>query len=625
MTSLLDRAEPTVPPGVRSRSVAVTRARVLRRRVTALVVVVAVVAWAWWRAVPDDRPAVNGTAPRLLADLLTRVADPRLDAEFLALVGRATATTLAFAALGTAAALLIGVVGGLLLSDAAWTNRLPRPVRAARLGLRGVLVACRSVHELIWALLLVSVLGLDPLVAVLALAIPFGAQTAQVFGETFDTVDQGLYRELRRTGTPRTSAVAFGLVPVASPVLLSYSFYRFECSVRSTVLLGFVGVGGLGQELVVSLQSRNWEEVGTLVVVVVALSAVVELWSSRVRAEVAAGRATRRSRRNTRAVARRPAAAAAAGHGADTEGLIAATAPALTPVPPTASEPATGRAGADSAGPGKNSRRSGRRPWTRATAWGLVPALLLSWWAAGVSFAGLVDPTTWDLTRQLLFDAVPPALPDGGVSGLLGAVLDTLAMAVLTMVLAVLLSLVLAPWAARDRPRTTAQPAVARAVRGVLRQVARLVLLTLRSIPPTVWAVLALFLLYPGVLPGALALGLYAGGILGRLVAEAWEGQDDSGARALTRAGVPRWLAGAAATVPPSFRQLVTYTLYRFEVSIRDTTVVGVVGAAGLGRLLAEALASFRFPVLATLLLASFALSAAVELTSKRVRRLLSS
>ena len=621
MTSLLDRAGSTLPPGVRSRSVAVTRARVLRRRVTALVVVLGVVAWAWVRAVPDDRPAVNGTAPRLLADLLARVADPRLDVEFLTLVGRATATTLAFAALGTAAALLIGVVGGLLLSDAAWTSRLPAPVRAVRLGVRGVLVACRSVHELIWALLLVSVLGLDPLVAVLALAIPFGAQTAQVFGETFDTVDQGLYRELRRTGTPRTSAVAFGLVPVASPVLLSYSFYRFECSVRSTVLLGFVGVGGLGQELVVSLQSRNWEEVGTLVVVVVVLSAVVELWSSRVRAEVAAGRATRRSRRTTRAVARRPAAAAAAGHGSDTEGLVAATTPALAPVP----APGTEHAPAGAAGPGDRSRRSGRRPWTRATAWGLAPALLLSWWAAEVSLAGLVDPTTWDLTRQLLADAVPPALPSGGVDGLLDAVLDTLAMAVLTMALAVTLSLLLAPLAARERPRPTAQGTVARSVRGVLRQVARLVLLTLRSIPPTVWAVLALFLLYPGVLPGALALGLYAGGILGRLVAEAWEGQDDSAARALTRAGVPRWLAGAAATVPPSFRQLVTYTLYRFEVSVRDTTVVGVVGAAGLGRLLAEALASFRFPVLATLLLASFALSAAVELTSKRVRRVLSS
>ncbi|MGM3293801.1 hypothetical protein, partial [Escherichia coli] len=60
---------------------------------------------------------------------------------------------------------------------------------------------------------------------------------------------------------------------------------RFECSLRSTVLLGFVGVGGLGQELVVSLQSRNWEEVWTLVLALLALSALVEAWSARVRRE----------------------------------------------------------------------------------------------------------------------------------------------------------------------------------------------------------------------------------------------------------------------------------------------------------------------------------------------------
>lgn len=604
MTSLLDLAEPTAPSVSPQKGVAVSRARVLRRRTTAVVSLAVVLAWAWERAVPDDRPAVNGSAPRLLADLLGRMADPRVDVEFLTLVGRATLTTLAFAALGAAAALAIGLVGGLVLSDAAWTTRLPRPVRAVRLGLRGVLVACRSVHELIWALLLVSVLGLDPLVAVLALAIPFGAQTAQVFGETFDGVDQGLYRELRRTGAPRTSAVVFGLVPVASPVLLSYSFYRFECSVRSTVLLGFVGVGGLGQELVVSLQSRNWEEVGTLVVVVVALSAAVELWSARVRAEVGAPRAAGRSRLGRGTQARLRARAADVGRGVDTEGLAAAAA-----VAPAAG---TGR---------PTARRAGRRPWTRVTVAALVPALVLSWWVSQVTLSGLVDPTTWDLTRQLFADALPPSLPAGGTAGLLTAVLDTLAMAVLTMALAVSLTLMLAPWAMRARESRTRRPLGSRLLQALVRQMARLVLLTLRSIPPTVWAVLALFLFYPGVLPGALALGLYAGGILGRLVAEAWEGQDGSAVQALSRAGVPRWLAGLAATVPPSFRQLVTYTLYRFEVSIRDTTVVGVVGAAGLGRLLAESLASFRYPVLATLLLTSFALSAAVELTSRRLRR----
>jgi phosphonate transport system permease protein len=70
---------------------------------------------------------------------------------------------------------------------------------------------------------------------------------------------------------------------------------------------------------------------------------------------------------------------------------------------------------------------------------------------------------------------------------------------------------------------------------------------------------------------------------------------------------------------------LVTYTLYRFEICVRDTAVVGVVGAAGLGRLLAENLAVFRFPVLTSLLAASFVVSLASEVIGRRLRRALQS
>lgn len=594
MSTVLEPTERRTSTGTTPRAAAVTRTRVLRRRATTAVALALVLGWSWLRALPEG-PAVNGSAGALLGDLLGRALDPRLDADFLRLVWEATLTTLAFAALGTAGALLIGLVGGLALSDVTWPGRVPRTWRVVRTFLRAVLVALRSIHELIWALLLVSVLGLDPLVAVLALAIPFGAQTAQVFGETFDSADTRAYRELRRSGAPRTSALAYALLPVASPVLLSYSFYRFECSVRSTVLLGFVGVGGLGQEFVVSLQSRNWEEVWTLVYVLLLLSALVEAWSARVRREVAAS-----SRAPARVGRRTAAAAAGAGREpaqrSDAEGAVASVA-------------ATGPVGAlpRRDGEGRAEARP-RRTWTRASVILLLPALVLGWWATGVSAAGLTDPVTWQLTRQVLADLVPPALPGGGAAALLSAVLDTVAMAVLAMTLAVVMTLAVGALAAGH---------------SLLRYPARLVLLALRSVPPTVWAVLALFVLYPGVLPGALALGLYAAGILGRLVAEAWEGQDRSAVEALERAGTPRWLAAVAGVLPVSVRQLVTYTLYRFEVSIRDTTVVGVVGAAGLGRLLAENLAVFRFPVVASLLLASYALSAAVELLSRRVRRAL--
>jgi phosphonate transport system permease protein len=145
----------------------------------------------------------------------------------------------------------------------------------------------------------------------------------------------------------------------------------------------------------------------------------------------------------------------------------------------------------------------------------------------------------------------------------------------------------------------------------------------LRSVPPNIWAIVALLVLFPGVLPGALALGLYTGGILGRLVAEAWESLDTRTRDALRHAGVRRGMAAVATMTPPSAHHLLMYTLYRFEICVRDTAVVGVVGAAGLGRLFAENLAVFRFPVVTTLLVASFAVSAATEVLGRRLRRAL--
>ncbi|WP_310529567.1 ABC transporter permease subunit [Nocardioides sp.] len=556
--------------------------RVLLRRLTGLLIVVLPVAWAVHRAVPTGTDLVNRGGLPLLGDLFANALTPSLDPAFLALVIDAAGVTLAFAALGTAGALVIGVLGGLVLSDVAWSHRPPRPVRVLRFALRGLLVATRSIHELVWALLFVSVLGLDPLVAVLAIALPFGAQTAQVFGETLDGVPSGPIVSLRNAGARPTAVLAYALVPQAAPLLLSYSFYRFECAVRSTVLLGVVGVGGLGQELVVSLQSRNWDEVWTVVGAVLVLSALVDLWSTTLRGDMAVASCSEWS--------------VGAGKRGDLE---------------TTTEPSR-----------SNPRPRGSR-WARFSVLVLVPGLVVAWVASGVTMGGLTSPRTRHLTGRLLDDLWPPQLPPGGWSVLGGSVLDTLAMAILAMLVAVVLTVAVGPWAisARRGLADHRTPAALRVARSLTWWVARALLLVLRSIPPTVWAVVALLVLFPGVLPGALALGLYTGGILGRLVAESWESVDTHARDALRNTGVRSSLTTLMATVPPSTHQLVTYTLYRFEICVRETAVVGIVGAAGLGRLLSENLAVFRFPVVTTLLVASFAVSVLTEFVGRRLRR----
>lgn len=554
----------------------VSLSEVRGRRLLGLLLVVVPLAWALARAIPEGRAIVNTGGLALLDDLAAGVLRPSLAPDFLSLVLDAAVVTLVFAALGTAGALAVGVVGGLVLSDVAWARQPPAGVRALRSLVRGLLVAVRAVHELVWALLFVSVLGLDPLVAVLAIAVPFGAQTAKVFAEIVDGVDPAALRLIRNSGARRSTTLVYGLLPAATPLLLSYSFYRFECAIRSAVLLGVVGVGGLGQELVVSLQSRNWAEVWTLVAAVLVLSAAADVWSSKVRGELPGAT---RDDEATEAEC----------------GRSVATAPART--------------------------GSGRGWWGRASALLLVPVLVAAWFASDVSWAGLASPRTRELTLGLLDDLWPPALPPGGWSVLVGGVLDTLAMAVLAMAVAVVVTLVVGPWATRPdlaRPRTVRAMA-----RHLIRVVARLLLLVLRSVPPTIWAIVALLALFPGILPGALALGLYTGGILGRLVAEAWESLDRRPTWALRNAGVGGRMAAVTAQTAPSSQQLVAYTLYRFEICVRDTAVVGVVGAAGLGRLFAENLAVFRFPVVATLLLASVAVSLAAELVGRRLRRAL--
>lgn len=567
MTAQVDTCVPAPVPAHGGRHVE-SRVRRRLRRTAPVLAVAGLVAWSLHRALPPGGEIVNHGGVRLLGTILAEAVRPATDPAFLQVVAEAAVTTLALALLGTVAALALGLLGGLVLADITWGDRLPWPVRLARLLLRGWFVAVRSVHELVWALLFVGVLGFDPLVAVLALALPFAAQAAQVFGETFDATPRQPLRALQRAGVRTPVALVYALLPASASLLLSYSFYRFECALRSTVVLGIAGVGGLGFEMAVSLQSRNWDEVWTLVAAILLLAAAVELWSVRVRADLAVVTCSDWSSGQERLVAGR--------------------------------------------------RPPGLRRTTKASLLLIAPGTVAAWWWVGLDPSALWAPRSLAATDRLLGDLWPPELPVGGWPVLVEASLDTLAMAVLAMAVAVAVTLSVGPWASRPRADRRGATGWGRLASWAL---ARLVLLVLRSVPPTVWAVIALFALFPGVLPGALALGVYTAGVLGRLAAEAWETIDLAPRDALRRAGVPRVAAAAVSLGPPSAHHLLTYTVNRFEICVRDTAIVGVVGAAGLGRVLAEGLASVAYPVVATVLLASLTVSVVVETLSRRLGR----
>jgi len=151
----------------------------------------------------------------------------------------------------------------------------------------------------------------------------------------------------------------------------------------------------------------------------------------------------------------------------------------------------------------------------------------------------------------------------------------------------------------------------------------RLLLLFCRAIPPPVWALLFLFVLFPGILPGAFALGVYNMGVVGRLCAEAVENTGAAPSRALRAGGAPAAQAFCYATLPVTFGRFAAYGFYRWEVAVRETVVVGVVGAGGLGLLLRQQLTAFDYAAMTSTLIALIVLTLVADLAGAAARRAL--
>ena len=157
---------------------------------------------------------------------------------------------------------------------------------------------------------------------------------------------------------------------------------------------------------------------------------------------------------------------------------------------------------------------------------------------------------------------------------------------------------------------------------GLLYYLVRLTFTFTRSVPELVWAMIIIFFLSPGVLPGALALGLHNYGIVGRLTAEVVENLDPAPARALRAAGAGNFQVLVYAILPQALPQFVTYLLYRWEVVIRTTVVVGFLSASGLGREFRLSLSFFHYTEITLIILWYLLLVIGVDLLSAYLRRL---
>lgn len=248
------------------------------RRVLTLLLLAAL-AWSL-TAVSWRGDLIHSGGFRAIGEIFAAIVRPELSADTLALAFRASWTTVAYAAAGMTLALALAFPLGVLARST--THQL-----AASIPARAFLAFFRSVHELVWAWLFVAALGLSPVAAVLALGIPYGGILGRIYAELLQDVPQAPIRALRTAGASEWRIFWHARLPMALPDMLSYTFYRFECAIRSSAIMSFIGLGGLGREIQLSLDDIAFGRMWTFLYFLIALVLIVDLWSTAVRRRLA--------------------------------------------------------------------------------------------------------------------------------------------------------------------------------------------------------------------------------------------------------------------------------------------------------------------------------------------------
>jgi phosphonate transport system permease protein len=226
----------------------------------------------------------------LSPSLVSEAPVPFGGASILPGVLRGAWNTVVFAAAAMGIAAALGLVLGFLGSTAWWsgdaarTSILPRVVLGTTYSAVRVLIAVlRSIHELIWAVMLLAALGRSDLAAVAAIAIPFSGTFAKLVSEVIDEAPRGPALALRAAGAGPVQVFAFGLFPRALPDIAANAFYQFECALRSSTILGFFGYPTLGYYIGASFENLYYGEVWTYLYALFGLVLAAEWWSGAVR------------------------------------------------------------------------------------------------------------------------------------------------------------------------------------------------------------------------------------------------------------------------------------------------------------------------------------------------------
>jgi phosphonate transport system permease protein len=388
-------------------------------------------------------------------------------------------------------------------------------------------------------------------------------------------VDPQPLEALQSTGATRMRIFLRGVWPQALPHLMAYTLYSFECCVRAAAVLGFVGAGGIGYEISVSMRMFEYGQVLTLLLVFIMLLTVTDAASRYLRA---------RSFKSAE------------------------------PVPEVRAQ----------------GRSSALKPFMSNSRRLVVGMLVLFLVVASFALAGFTPQTLaqagiatrlTDFVRHML----PPDLSWVFVGSLGTALLQTIAISLMGTLIGVALAVVLAaPATSTLTLMRSDSPGRHRVIDRVLRWFlfwsARLALNILRSIPELVWVLICILAVGIGPFAGTIALGLHTGGVLGKLYAETMEEVPFRPVEALRSLGARPIQLLLWAIWPQARPRLSSYTVLRWETNLRASTILGLVGGGGLGQAIYNNVQLGFYTRLSTLILLIYALVLASDWIGERLR-----
>jgi phosphonate transport system permease protein len=247
-------------------------------RFTVIVAAAALVFASFAYVAPSPERLANGF-PRML-NLLGRMLPPDMDPGFLWRVSVRIVETLAIALAGT----VIGVV--LSLPIAWFAARNLSPLRGVEFLAKGLVSFLRTVPDLVWALIFVVSIGLGPVAGVMTIMVDTIGFCGRFFAEAMEDADKAPQEALRTIGASRFAILAGAVIPDAMPSLINTGLFALEKAVRSSVVLGLVGAGGIGQELEVAFSLFQYKRAATIILVIFIVVVVMEYLTDRLRARI---------------------------------------------------------------------------------------------------------------------------------------------------------------------------------------------------------------------------------------------------------------------------------------------------------------------------------------------------